>query len=63
MIMYSDAVAAIVLLPNNTIKRRIHGLSVNFLQQIIAAAKRRLNYRLQLDDTIDLGNDAQLAVA
>ena len=52
---------AMVPLLNNKIKRRIE-LSVDILQETIAAVKRRGNFSLQLDETTDIGNDAQLMV-
>ena len=64
-IMWGEAVAnklAMVPLSDNTIKRRIEELSVDILQQTIAAVKRSKNFSLQLDETTDIGSDAQLMI-
>ena len=53
---------AMVPLSNDTIKRRIQEMSEDFLQQIIASVKRSGKFSLQLDETTDIGNDAQLMV-
>ena len=53
---------AMVPLSDNTIKRRIEELSVDILQQTIAAVKQSEKFSLQLDETTDIGNDAQLMV-
>ena len=62
-IMCGDAVAnklAMVPLSNDTIKWRIQEISEGVLQQTIASVKRNGKFSLQLDGTIDIGNDAQL---
>ena len=62
-ILYGDAVAyklAMVFLSNDTIKWRIQEISEDVLQQTIASVKRSGKFSLQLDETIDIGNDAQL---
>ena len=64
-ILCGDAVAnklATVSLSNDTIKRRIEEISEDVLQQIIASVKRSGKLSLQLDETTDIGNDAQLMV-
>ena len=61
-ILCGDAVAnklAMVPLSNDTIKWRIQEIS-DVLQQTIASVKRSEKFSLQLDETIDIGNDAQL---
>ena len=58
-----DAVAnklAMVPLSNDTIKWSIQEISEGLLQQTIASVKRSGKFSLQLDGTIDIGNDAQL---
>ena len=47
---------------NNTISWRIQELSVDFLKQIIAAAKRSGNLISELAETTDFGYDAQFMV-
>ena len=62
-ILCGDAVAnklAMVPLSNDIIKCRIQGISEDVLQQTIASVKRSGKFSLQLDETIDIGNDAQL---
>ena len=62
-ILCGDAVAnklAMVPLSNDTIKWRIQEIPEGVLQQTIASVKRSGKFSLQLDDTIDMGNDAQL---
>ena len=64
-IMCGEAVEnklAMGMLSDSTIKRRIEKLSVDILQQTIAAAKQSGKFSLQLDETTDTGNDAQLMV-
>ena len=64
-IMCGDAVAnklKMVPLSNDTMKRRITELSRNVLQQTIVAIKRCERFSLQLDETTDIGSDAQLMV-
>ena len=64
-IMCGDAVANIlemVPLSNDTMKRRIKELSRNVLQQAIAAIRHCERFSLQLDETTDIGSDAQLMV-
>ena len=64
-IMCGEAVAnklAMVPLSDNTIKRRIEELSVDILQQTIVAVEQSGKFSLQLDETTDIGNDAQLMV-
>ena len=64
-IMCGDAVAnkfEIVSLLNDTMKRRIKELSRNILQQTIAAIRHCERFSLQLDETTDIGSDAQLMV-
>ena len=64
-IMCGDAVAkklAMVPLSKNTIKQLIQELSDNVLQQTIASVKRSRKFDLQLDETTDIGNDAQFIV-
>ena len=64
-IMCGDAVAnkfKIVSLLNDTMKRRIKELSRNILQQTIAAIRHCERFSLQLDETTDIGSDAQLMV-
>lgn len=51
-----------VPLSNNTIERRIHEISASVLEQTIAAVKRSGIFSLQLDETTDIGNNAQLMV-
>ena len=61
-ILCGDAVAnklVIVPLSNDTIKWRIQEISEDVLQQTIASIKRSGKFSLQLDKTIDIGNDAQ----
>ena len=62
-ILCGDAVAnklAMVPLSNDTIKCRIQEISEGVLQQTIASVKRSGKFSLQLDETIDIGNDAQV---
>ena len=62
-ILCGDAVAnklAIVPLSNDAIKRRIQEISEDVLQQTIASVKGSGKFSLQLDETTDIGNDAQL---
>ena len=62
-ILCGDAVAnklAMVPLSNDIIKWRIQEISEDVLQQTIASVKRSGKFSLQLDETIDIGNDAQL---
>ena len=64
-IMCGDAVAnklEMVPLSNDTMKRRIKELSRNVLQQTIAAIRHSERFSLQLDETTDIGSDAQLMV-
>ena len=64
-IMCGDAVAnklEMVPLSNDTMKRRIKKLSRNILQQTIAAIRHCERSSLQLDETTDIGSDAQLMV-
>ena len=64
-IMCGDVVAnnlAMVPLPNNTAKRRIQEILVDVLQQTIGAVKLSGKFSLQLDETTDISNDAQLMV-
>ena len=64
-IMCGDAVAnkfKIVSLLNDTMKQRIKELSRNILQQTIAAIRHCERFSLQLDETTDIGSDAQLMV-
>ena len=64
-IMCGDAVAnklEMVPLSNDTMKRRIKELSRNVLQQTIAAIRHCERFSLQLDETTDIGSDAQLMV-
>ena len=64
-IMCGDAVAnklKVVPLSNDTIKRHIEELSRNVLQQTIAAIRHGERFSLQLDETTDIGSDAQLMV-
>ena len=64
-IMCGDAVAKkleMVPLSNDTMKRRIEELSRNVLQQTIATIRRCEKFSLQLDETTDIGSDAQLMV-
>ena len=64
-IMCGDAVAnklEMVPLSNDTMKRRIKELSRNVLQQTIAAIRHCERFNLQLDETTDIGSDAQLMV-
>ena len=64
-ILCGDVVAnklAMIPLSNDTIKRRIQEISEDALQQIIASVKRSGKFSLQLDETTDIGNDAQLMV-
>ena len=64
-IICGDAVAnklAKVSLSKDTIKRRIQGLSNDVLQQTTASVKRSRKFGLQLDETTDIGNDAQFVV-
>ena len=51
-----------VSLLNNAIKRLIQKLLVDVLQQTIVSVKRNEKFGLQLDETTDIGNDAQLMV-
>ncbi|XP_076810248.1 zinc finger BED domain-containing protein 5-like [Clavelina lepadiformis] len=51
-----------VPLSNNTIKWRTQELSEDVLQQTIASVKQSGKFSLQLDETTDIGNDAQLMV-
>ena len=62
-ILCGDAVPnnlAMVPLSNDTIKWRIQKISEDALQQTIASVKRSGKFSLQSDETIDIGNDAQL---
>ena len=64
-IMCGDAVAnklEMVPLSNDTMKRRIKELLRNVLQQKIAAIRHSERFSLQLDETTDIGSDAQLIV-
>ena len=64
-IMCGDAVAnklEMVPLLNDSIKRRIKELSRNVLQQTIAAIRHCERFSLQLDETTDIGSDAQFMV-
>ena len=64
-IMCGDVVAnklPMVPLSKDTIKRRIQGLSNHVLQQTIAAVKCSGKFSLQLDETSDIENNAQLMV-
>ena len=64
-IMCGDAVAnklEMVPLSNDTMKLRIKKLSRNILQQTIAAIRHCERFSLQLDETTDIGSDAQLMV-
>ena len=64
-IMCGDAVAnklEMVPLSNDTMKRRIKELSRNVLQQTITAIRHCERFSLQLDETTDIGSDAQLMV-
>ena len=64
-IMCGDAVAnklEMVSLSNHTMKRRIKELSRNVLQQTIAAIRHCERFSLQLDETTDIGSNAQLMV-
>ena len=64
-ILCGDAVAnklVTVSLSNDTITWRIEEISEDVLQQTIASVKRSGKFRLQLDETTDTGNDAQLMV-
>ena len=64
-LLYGDAVAnKLVTIPlsNDTIKRRIEEILENVLQQNIASVKRSGKFSLQLDETTNIGNDAQLMV-
>ena len=64
-VLCGDAVAnklAMVPLSNDTIKRCIQEISEDILQQTIASVKRSGKFSLQLDETTDIGNDAQLMV-
>ena len=64
-IMCIEAVAnklALVPLLENTIKGRIEELSVDILQQTIAAVKRSEKLSLHLDETTDIGNNTLLMV-
>ena len=51
---------AVVPFSNDTIKRRIQEISEDVLQQTIASVKRSGKFSLQLDETTDIKNDAQL---
>jgi len=53
---------AVVLLSNNIIKLRIKNFRFDILEQTTAAARRSENLILDLGETADLGNDAQLMV-
>ena len=64
-IMCGDAVAnksEMVPLSNDTMKRRMKELSRNVLQQTIAAIRHCERFSLQLDETTDIGSNAQLMV-
>ena len=64
-IMSGDAIAnkfAMVPLSNNTRKRRIQEILADILQQTIAAVEQSEKFSLQLDETTDIGSDAQLMV-
>ena len=64
-IMCGDAVAnklEMIPLSNDTMKRRIKELSRNVLQQTITAIRHCERFSLQLDETTDIGSDAQLMV-
>ena len=63
--MCGDAVAnklEMVPLSNDTMKLCITELSRNVLQQTIAAIRHCERFSLQLDETTDIGSDAQLTV-
>ena len=47
-------------LSNSTIKRRIDAVSNNILEKLIAAIKLSEKFSLQLDETTDMENFAQL---
>ena len=63
-IMCGDAIANILeMVPlSNDMKQRIKELSRNVLQQTIAAIRHCEIFSLQLDETTDIGSDAQLMV-
>ena len=64
-IMCGDAVAKkLAMFPSSkdSIKRRIQELSDDVLQQTIASVKRSTKFSLQLDETTNIGNDAQFIV-
>ena len=64
-IMFGDTVAsklAMVPLSNDPIKRRIQELLDHVLQLTTASGRRSGKFNLQLDETSDIGNYAQLMV-
>ena len=64
-IMCGDAVAnklEMVPLSKDTMMQCIEELSRNVLQQTITAIRRCERFSLQLDETTDIGSDAQLMV-
>ena len=51
-----------ILLSNNTVARRISEISENQLQQLIDRVKNSPRFAIQLDESTDITNAAQLMV-
>ena len=52
----------LIPLSNNTITRRIKDMSIDIKQQLIARVHKSVNFAIQLDETTDIANNAQLMV-
>ena len=64
-IMCSDDVAKkldIVPLSNDTVRRRIASISANIKEQLISSIKKGREFSLQIDESTDISDDAQLLV-
>ena len=64
-IMCGDDVAKkldIVPLSNDTVRRRIASISANIKEQLISSIKKGREFSLQIDESTDISDDAQLLV-